>query len=279
MRVIGLFSGIGGMLEGFKAAKHECLFALEPEKHAFKVLKDNFPWTKTTDDCWMHTNGIPFCDVMCVGPGGDISHVARIASVLMPRVVASEVNDGRFSHDLKDYLDKMEYRSFTETLNARDFGLPQDRGREFMVSFRKDYKVPFISFPFPEPRGMVTTMSSIMDHEPDPSLTVSAETLESIARRDEARASRGYGHRTKIVPPDGVCPALTPTYARDRRFLLNSETGPRRPSAEECKAIMGFPREFKLDVPLNRAYSLLGAATCPPVAQALAEELDTWISR
>lgn len=68
---------------------------------------------------------------------------------------------------LKD-LDKLEYNTYTKVLNAKDYGIPQNRERVYIICIRKD--IDNGTFNFPKPIPLKKTLTEIL--EPDAKLPI-----------------------------------------------------------------------------------------------------------
>ena len=90
---------------------------------------------------------------------------ARIVDECKPRVFIFENVKGLINHDkgntwrvIQDVFEDLGYDIHHQVLNSRDYGIPQNRERIFVVGFRK--KTPFI---FPEPIELKTTMQDFLE--------------------------------------------------------------------------------------------------------------------
>lgn len=90
---------------------------------------------------------------------------ARIVDECKPRVFIFENVKGLINHDkgntwrvIQDVFEDLGYDIHHQVLNSRDYGIPQNRERIFVVGFRK--KTQFI---FPEPIELKTTMQDFLE--------------------------------------------------------------------------------------------------------------------
>lgn len=81
---------------------------------------------------------------------------ARLVSEVQPKVFIYEnvkavlSNDfGRTWETMKEVFDELNYEWYDDILNAKDYGIPQNRERLFVVGFRKDLNVDEFEFPKP----------------------------------------------------------------------------------------------------------------------------------
>lgn len=172
IRFIDLFAGIGGIRKGFELAcakrglETECVFTSEIKAHAIKVLKQNHPGEEIIGDITkVDEKDIPDFDYLLAGfpcqafsaagkrlgfedtRGTLFFDVARILKEKKPRGFVLENVEGLVNHDrqnskdkigrtldtILNTLDELGYLVSWKVLNAKDFGVPQDRKRIYIV--------------------------------------------------------------------------------------------------------------------------------------------------
>ncbi|MCL2634231.1 MAG: DNA (cytosine-5-)-methyltransferase [Oscillospiraceae bacterium] len=178
IRFIDLFAGIGGIRKGFELAcenqgyKTECVFTSEIKPHAVEVLKQNHPKERINGDITaIPSSIIPNFDFLLAGfpcqafssagkrlgfldtRGTLFFEVERILRDKKPNGFILENVEGLINHDkenpkdkigrtLKTILERLEklgYKVSWDTLNAKNFGVPQDRKRIYIVGTRTGY--------------------------------------------------------------------------------------------------------------------------------------------
>jgi DNA (cytosine-5)-methyltransferase 1 len=165
LRFLDLFAGIGGFRLGLEQAGHECIGFCEIDKFARQVYKANFntegevEWhdiTKVTDGqvgelkgkVDLITGGFP-CQAFSVAGkrrgfndtrGTLFFEIARVARILKPRYLLLENVKGLLNHARGDTfftilntLGELGYWVEWQLLNSKDFGIPQNRERVFIV--------------------------------------------------------------------------------------------------------------------------------------------------
>jgi DNA (cytosine-5)-methyltransferase 1 len=173
MKFIDLFSGIGGFRLGMESAGHDCVAFCEIDKFArasYKAIHDTegetefHDITSVTDEQWSQFRGT--VDVICGGfpcqsfsvagkrqgfldetRGTLFFEIARAAKQIKPRILFLENVKGLLSHDkgrtfgiILDTLDELGYDCEWQVLNSKNFGVPQNRERVFIVGHRRDVK-------------------------------------------------------------------------------------------------------------------------------------------
>ena len=164
MKFFDLFAGIGGFRMGLESLGHHCVGFCEIDKFArtsYKVIYDTEGDIKFYDIRNVTTDairGIGRVDLICGGfpcqafsiagnrrgfedtRGTLFFEVARFASILRPKYLFLENVKGLLSHDngttfetILRTLDELGYDVEWQVLNSKDFGVPQNRERVFLI--------------------------------------------------------------------------------------------------------------------------------------------------
>ena len=161
MRFIDLFAGIGGFRMGMEMAGHECGGYIEIDKYArqsYEAIHDTKgEWTahdiRTVDprelpeaDCY--TAGFPCQSFSVAGRRGGFTdtrgtlffEIMRLAKARKPEYLFLENVKGLLSCDggktfatIISTLAELGYNAEWQVLNSKDFGVPQNRERVFIV--------------------------------------------------------------------------------------------------------------------------------------------------
>ena len=99
-------------------------------------------------------------------------------------------------------LERLGYRNFAEVLNAKDYGVPQNRERIFLVSIRYDGDLP--RFFFPKPFPLERRLKDVLEENVDEKYYLSDKMLDYFNRMD---ADKTHGHN--FTPKDGDDTAFT----------------------------------------------------------------------
>lgn len=222
LRVLELFAGIGACSKALEnlGIPYEIVDAVEIDKYAVKSFnaihgtnfepQDITKWDKDIGvDLVMH--GSPCQDFSVAGKqaGGDegsgtrsslMYETIRIVEKLKPKYVIWENVKNLLSkkhiHNFNSYLEAMErlgYVNYYQVLNAKDYGVPQNRERVFTVSILHDD--PVGGFKFPEPAPLTTTLTGILELEAPEKYYLSDKTLATFRRRNTENARRSNGFR------------------------------------------------------------------------------------
>lgn len=176
IRFIDLFAGIGGIRKGFELACQDlgiptkCVFTSEIKPHAISVLKQNHPDENIVGDITqVSEKNIPNFDYLLAGfpcqafsaagkrlgfedtRGTLFFDVARILKEKEPKGFILENVEGLVNHDrinpkdeigktldtILNTLNELGYKVSWRILNAKEFGVPQDRKRIYIIGSRK----------------------------------------------------------------------------------------------------------------------------------------------
>lgn len=197
MKFLDLFAGIGGFRLGLESAGHECVGFCEIDKFArasYKAIHNTegeielHDITSVPDEL---VRKIGHVDIICGGfpcqafsiagkrggfedtRGTLFFEIARFASILKPKYIFCENVKGLLNHDkgrtfktILSTFDELGYDVEWQMLNSKDFGVPQNRERVYIVGhlrgectrpifpiFGKNAEVPIqISSDYKEPK-------------------------------------------------------------------------------------------------------------------------------
>lgn len=182
IRFVDLFCGIGGFHFGLEKAssRFECVWANDFDKYAGSVYQDRFPNTCFSggDISKTRAEWIPDFDLLIGGfpcqafsvagkrrgfddtRGTLFFEIARILKAKRPRLVLLENVKGLLNHDggrtfetIIGALDELGYNVEWQVLNSKDFGVPQNRERVFIVGHLRGVSSSPI-FPLTEIQGL-----------------------------------------------------------------------------------------------------------------------------
>ena len=227
MNLFSLFSGIGAFekaldnldipyeLTGFSeidkyAVKSYCaIHDVEESQNYGDITKiDENALPKNID---LITYGFPCQDISLAGKqkgmfnedgsqtrSGLFFEALRIIEAKKPRVAIAEnvknLTSKKFAEQFKIVLDSLEeagYNNYWQVLNAKDYGIPQNRERVFIVSIRKD--IDKGSFKFPEGFPLELRLKDMLEARVDKRFYLSCKAIEGFNRHAERHATKGNG--------------------------------------------------------------------------------------
>tara|TARA_R110002124_G_scaffold120895_6_gene278996 strand:- start:57031 stop:58290 length:1260 start_codon:yes stop_codon:yes gene_type:complete len=317
-KFIDLFAGIGGFRLALQNLGGKCVFTSEWDKYSKKTYKANFGEIPFGDITMPETkNYIPDeFDVLCAGfpcqafsiagrrggfedtRGTLFFDVAEIIKQKKPKAIFLENVKGLRNHDggktLSTILNVLRedlnyFVPNPQIINAKEFGVPQNRERIFIVGFRKDTGIS--EFEYPKPTDSSAVLENIIE-EKEVSVkyylsTVYLQTLKNHRARHE---SKGNGFGYEIIPKDGTANAVVcGGMGRERNLILDdrltnfipvtnisgevNREGIRKMTPREWARLQGFPDEFKIVVSDAQAYKQFGNSVAVPAIQATANEI------
>jgi len=315
---IDLFAGIGGIRLAFQNLGGECVFSSEWDAYSQKTYEANYGELPFGDITKEETqNQIPrVFDVLCAGfpcqafsiagkRGGfdDIRgtmffEVANIIKKHQPKAFFLENVKGLLSHDKGKTLatilnvlrnDLGYFVPQPEVMNAKFFGVPQNRERVYIVGYRKDQNVQ--SFEYPKSTNETISVANILESsEVSVKYYLSDRYLDTLIAHRERHTSKGNGFGYEIIPSDGIANAVVcGGMGRERNLLIDkrltnftpvtnitgsvNRKGIRKMTPREWARLQGFPDNFKIVVSDAQAYKQFGNSVAVPAVQATAKVL------
>lgn len=299
-KMIDLFAGIGGTRLGFyKTDKVYNVFSSEIDKFAIKTYKANFGEEPYGDITKIDVKDIPNHDILVGGfpcqafsqaglkkgfedtRGTLFFDVARVIKYKRPKAFLLENVKNLKTHDkgktfevIKNTLENLEYKIYFKVLKARDFGVPQNRERIYIVGFRKDLKD--IDFKFPEPLNIKTSVGDILEDSVDEKYTISDKLWAGHKRRKKEHKLKGNGFGYSLFNKNSeYTNTISARYYKDGSEILIEQLNknPRKITPREAARLQGFPEEFIIPVSDTQAYKQFGNSVAVPVIYNIAENI------
>ena len=218
IKLIELFGGIGACSKALEnlGIPFEIVDYVEIDKYAVKSFNaihgtnfepqditkfDTNKYINENIDIIMHESPCQDFSVSGKNLGGDkdsgtrsslMWETVRIVESLKPRVVIWEnvknLISKKHKHNYDAYiktLDEIGYNSYSAVLNAKDYGIPQNRQRIFTISILGDFE-----FEFPEPIKLNITMRDLLEEKVDESYYLSDKMLSYMMSTSKNGISR-----------------------------------------------------------------------------------------
>lgn len=316
---IDLFAGIGGIRLGFDQAFKddiETVFISEWDEKAQETYYANFGHNLEIagDITKIDEKDIPAHDILLAGfpcqafslagqrKGFDDARgtlffdVARIAKHHQPKVIFAENVKNLVNHDrgrtfkvIKAILTDLGYTVFNKVLNSKDFGVPQNRERIYIVAFRND--IAPLGFRFPEKTDSTKVIGDILeDTETSTKYYLSTVYLESLRKHKKRHEAKGNGFGYEIREHDSIAGALVcGGMGRERNLIVDDRLTDftpvthikgkvngeyiRRMTPREWARLQGFPDDFKLVVADTHLYKQFGNSVTVPVIKEIAKQI------
>ena len=242
LKVLSLFSGIGAFELALKriGVNTELVGFSEIDKYAVKsycsvhgvsedlnlgdISKIDLTKLKEIGDIDLITHGSPCQDFSIAGrlAGGDKGSGTRsslmwctvdIVEAVRPKYVVWEnvknLLSSKNRHNFDGYLeimDKLGYNSYYKVLNAKNYGIPQNRERVFTVSIRKDIDE---GYEFPEEIELTKKLKDVLEESVDEKYYLSDKLIAGLIANTERQRAKGNGFTFETT--DGDCVAKTVT--------------------------------------------------------------------
>ncbi len=327
LRIVDLCAGIGGIRKGFEiTGDFVNVFSAEIDDNACITYEANFgenPKGDVTDPNICER--IPKYDVLLAGfpcqafsiagkkegfkdevRGTIFFYIADIIERTRPRAFLLENVEGLVRHDkgrtfktILNVLEKqLDYKVFWEVKNAKNFGVPQNRPRVYIVGFSNKH-VDF-EFPTTSERIYARTVNDILEENPvSPKYYLSEGYLNTLEKHKARHKKKGNGYGYVVLEPNGNSNAVLATGGSgkernlvvDKRLDLDNAKVPTNKRSPLNKKYIRFltPREwgrlqgfeycfeggFKIPVSDTNAYKQLGNAVAVPVIAEIAKKMKT----
>lgn len=315
---IDLFAGIGGFRIAMQNLGGKCLFSSEWDSEAQKTYKLNFGEVPFGDITQEKTkNYIPKkFDVLCAGfpcqafsiagkrggfedtRGTLFYDVAKIIKSRQPKAFFLENVKGLKNHDKGNTLDTIlhvlrndlgYYVPEPQIINAKDFGVPQNRERIYIVGFNKSTKVNYFNYPMPT--GEMVRFKDVMEKKPVATrYYLSTQYLETLRKHKSRHADKGNGFGYEIIQHTGIANAVVcGGMGRERNLIIDdritdftpetkikgvvNREGIRKMTPSEWARLQGFPEGFLIKVADASAYKQFGNSVAVPAIQATAKKI------
>ena len=331
IKLLSLFSGIGAFEKALKylgepfetvayceidkltSKAYSLIHNISEDKNLWDVTKIN-----TNDlpkDIDLITYGFPCQDISIEGRqkgftdhegkttrSGLFFEAARIIKDLQPKYAIAEnvgaLTSVKFTEEFKTVFETLYeagYESYWSILNAKDYGIPQNRERIFIVSIRKDINK---GFSFPNPRPLNIKLKNILEWRADSKYNLPEKKIKNFHRFQEGERlpadrqpdaclqigslmlPKYHEFSNRVYSPEGLARTLmgegggsnekAGIYMIDRRI--------RRLTPKECLRLMGFNdldymRLHEAGMRDNQIYKMAGNSIVVTVVQAIFEQL------
>lgn len=315
---IDLFAGIGGFRIAMQNCGGKCVFSSEWDEDAQKTYFANFgevPFGDITKEFTKKQIPENF-DVLCAGfpcqafsiagkragfnetRGTLFFDVATILERYRPRAFFLENVKGLVNHDkgktlatiLKVLREDLGYFvPEPQTLNAKDYGVPQNRERIYIVGFRSGLEGS--EFVYPAPFGKKVTFADVKEKaEVSSKYYLSTQYLKTLRAHKARHEAKGHGFGYEIISDDGISNAIVVGgMGRERNLVFDdrltdftpktnikgeiNREGIRKMTPREWARLQGFPEAFRIVVANASAYKQFGNSVAVPAIQATARQI------
>ena len=304
LKFIDLFAGVGGIRLGFERAcavhniETECVLSSEIDDKACETYIKNFKENPKLDITTINEHDVPDCDVVLAGfpcqafsiagkrggftdtRGTLFFDVARIIKEKKPKMFLLENVKGLINHKsgqtfetiINVLKNELNYDVHYAVLNAKYFGVPQNRERVYIVGFDKN-----TDFSFPEQINDDTCLYDILeDCCVDEKYYISKRYYDTLKKHKERHRSKGNGFGYEIRPMTGIANAVVcGGMGRERNLVCDTRNNKlsedvndehvRKMTPREWERLQGFPDDWTAGVADTHRYKQMGNSVAVPV--------------
>lgn len=317
-KFIDLFAGIGGFRLALQNIGGKCVFTSEWDKQAQKTYRANFgetPFGDITKE--KNKQYIPDgFDLLCAGfpcqafsiagkrggfedtRGTLFFDVAEIIKRKQPKAIFLENVKGLRSHDkgktLETILNVLRndlgyFVPEPQIVNAKDFGVPQNRERIYIVGFHPSLNID--TFNYPKPTNQKATFADVKEKNVvETKYYLSTQYLQTLVNHKARHENKGNGFGYEIIKDNQTANAVVcGGMGRERNLVLDhritdftpttkikgevNREGIRKMTPREWARLQGFPDNYIIPVADASAYKQFGNSVAVPAIQATANEI------
>lgn len=215
---------------------------------------------------------------------------ARLVQEIQPKVFIYENVPHILKHDqgktwevITNIFNGLNYKWDFEILNARGFGLPQNRRRVFVIGYRNDLNIDLVTFP--QEGELLSTVEDFLEptvedkyylpekgfgYTTDPKNRKRVSVNAEVSRCQAANQQFNWCGDFRFEPPK-------PQHHQDDRIFVGEYEGKegvvRKLTPRECLRLMGFSNNFDIVVPDQQLYMQSGNSIAVPVLEAIMDEI------
>ena len=314
---IDLFAGIGGFRLALEELHGECIFSSEIDTECAKTYAINFGDYPSGDITKIKPTEIPEHDILCGGfpcqpfsisgkmkgfgdtRGTLFFSILEIIEAKQPKIVFLENVKHLKDHDNKKtlktivkHLEALGYKTEWYLLNAKDFGLAQNRERIIIIGNKekrfdfskinktdsktiKDIMEEKANFEYLKP-SEYTILPKSQWKKQSSGLIFCGYRNKSIrvngTRPDTEHLSRVHKQPNRIYFIDGTHPTI-PSQESSGRFWIYDGKKVRKLTLNECYRLQGFPDNFQKVSSVGSCYNQIGNAVAVPMIQEVGKQI------
>jgi DNA (cytosine-5)-methyltransferase 1 len=308
---IDLFSGIGGFRIAFQNLGGKCIFSSEIDRYSRQTYQANFGDIPEGDITLIPANQIPDHDILTGGfpcqafsiagrkegfedsRGTLFFEIARIIKEKKPKAFFLENVKGLISHDRGKTINTIlnvlrnDLNYFVpnpQIINAKDFGVPQNRERVFIIGFRDDLAID--SFEYPNPTVPTPKFVDVKEENPvSVKYYLSNRYLDTLIAHKQRHKDKGNGFGYSIIADDSIANSIViGGMGKERNLIIDkritdftpvtkikgdvNREGIRRMTPREWARLQGFPESFKIEVSDAQAYKQFANSVAIPAIES-----------
>jgi len=314
---IDLFAGIGGFRLALDKLGGKCLFTSEIDSECAKTYAANFGDFPAGDITKIEPRKIPTHDILCGGfpcqpfsisgkmkgfgdtRGTLFFSILEIIKARQPKIIFLENvkhlqhhNNGNTLTTIINHLEELGYKTEWQVLNAKDFGLAQNRERIIIIGNKekrfdfskitktnnktlKDILEKNATYEYLKPKDY-TILPTEKWKKQDSGLIFCGYRNKSIrvkgTRPDTIHLSRVHKQPNRIYFVNGTHPTI-PSQESSGRFWIYDGEKVRKLTLNECFRLQGFPDKYKKISKPGSCYNQIGNAVAIPMIRAVGQQI------
>ena len=317
IKFIDLFAGLGGFRIALERNGGKCVFSSEIDKYAREAYKNNFGEEPKGDIIKIESSVIPDHDILCAGfpcqpfsiagkrlgfedaRGTLFFEVARILRDKRPKAFILENVSGIVSHDsgntlatILSILEELDYSVVWKVMNAKEYGVPQNRNRWYCVGVDKR-NIGEISGEdiFPNKVKLSTFLSDLIEDEVGSDYNVSDVAKKNMEKHINDFLKKGKCNYDQPIIANNIRPSKVSFSASGISPCLTAKMGTggnnvpviyklgRKFTEKECLRIMGFPLDYKIKANYSQSYKQIGNSVVVNVIEKIAKNLTALLTK
>ena len=289
----------------------ENVYSSEIDSHAAKTYEENYGDNPLSDITKINPSVIPDFDILLAGfpcqafsmagkkggfedtRGTLFFNLAEILKRKRPRAFLLENVKGLAMHEggktlsvILNTLERLNYQVKYKVLNSKDFGVPQNRERIYIIGFKTDID----KFQFPSGSKQITLNKVLEKESVSPKYYLSKRYYKTLKEHKKRHKRKGNGFGHIILKREGIANAIVVGGMGKERNLIVDEKVKQHPdfgkypkdinrdyvrtlTPREWARLQGYPDSFKFPVSDTQAYKQLGNSVAVPVINALAKKI------
>ena len=320
IKFVDLFAGIGGFRLGFADLNAQCVYSCEIDEHACQMYELNYGENPNCDITKINPESLPDFDVLCAGfpcqafsicgqrqgfkdetRGTLFFDICRILEVKKPSAFILENVKNLTKHDngrtfeiMINSLEDLGYTVSYNVLNARDFGVPQNRERIIIIGNKEgkifDFDklktdtvssmIPFLDGDSKDFEYLDSSEYTLIDNpiRQKKSGLIFCGYLNKNIRKNGVKEntkhlSRLHKQPNRIYSSKGTHPTI-PSTERSGRYWIYHEDKVRKLTLDEVYRFFGFPEDFKKVGAKGKLYERIGNSVCVPMIKQIASQIQ-----
>ena len=245
LKYLSLFSGIGAFesaltnlgvnyeivnyceIDKYASKSYSAIHGVPESKNLWDITKVNVFNLPKPGEIDLVTYGFPCQDISLAGKqkglfnedgsltrSGLFFEALKVIEYCKPKVAIAEnvknLTSKKFATQFETVLKSLEeagYNNYWKVLNAKDYGIPQNRERVFIVSIRKDIDREL--FEFPKPYSLEKRLKDFLEPHVDEKYYLSDNMVNFFTQNSKNQEEKGNGFRFSPTNGDTIAKSIT----------------------------------------------------------------------